>query len=261
MSFVDFAAFSFGFDGVRGVPMRLFLVRNWCGEFRSVMSDGSALRLHLHNRRGRIPASLGLKMVTGRLWREAAVDARTLACFGCGWPRVSTVRRFVNLLRRNGLGLLRRQCKLKYCPPRLICTGPQPATVRLDDRPADRQTHPQTGGLGGVEGLENAVRTCGVEARARVPTATSTPPAASVRVLISSSRLSSPRSPIASAAFMIRLRITCCSCTRSPSTDGKPVASSVCSATPCFSTSLRVRAMTSRMASFKSNRLLRGGAF
>src|SRR5207248_5553273 len=101
-------------------------------------------------------------------WRKAVVDARTLAFFGCGWPRVSTVRRFVNLLRRNGLVLLRRQCKLKYCPPWLICTGPQPATVRLDDRPADRQTHAQAGRLGGIESLENAVRTCGVQAWARV---------------------------------------------------------------------------------------------
>ena len=78
------------------------------------------------------------------------------------------LRRLVNLPRRNGLVLLWRQCKLKYCPPRLICTGPQPAAVRLDDRPADRQTHAQAGRLGGVKGLENAVRTYGVQARARV---------------------------------------------------------------------------------------------
>jgi hypothetical protein len=31
ISFVDFAAFLFDFDGVRCVLMRLFLVRNWCG--------------------------------------------------------------------------------------------------------------------------------------------------------------------------------------------------------------------------------------
>src|SRR5207253_8229548 len=77
--------------------------------------------------------------------------------------------RLVSLLHWNGLVPLWRQCRLKYCPPRLICTGPQLAAVRLDDRPADRQTHAQSGGLGGVEGLENAVRTCEVQARARVP--------------------------------------------------------------------------------------------
>jgi len=31
ISFVDFAAFSFDYDRVRCVLMRLFLVRNWCG--------------------------------------------------------------------------------------------------------------------------------------------------------------------------------------------------------------------------------------
>src|SRR6185369_1617443 len=92
----------------------------------------TAVHQHLHP----VVAWSG-RVSNGRFWREAVVDARTLTCLGFDWPRVSTVRRFVNLLRRNGLDLLRRQCKLKYCPPWLICTGPQPATVRLDDRPAD----------------------------------------------------------------------------------------------------------------------------
>jgi hypothetical protein len=31
IAFVDFAAFSFEVDRVRGVSLALFLVRNWCG--------------------------------------------------------------------------------------------------------------------------------------------------------------------------------------------------------------------------------------
>jgi hypothetical protein len=31
ISFVDFAAFSFGIDRVRRASLALFLVRNWCG--------------------------------------------------------------------------------------------------------------------------------------------------------------------------------------------------------------------------------------
>src|SRR5262249_6267795 len=80
-------------------------------------------------------------------------------------------------------------------------------------------------------------------------------------VLISNSRGPSLVPRMASTALMIKLSITCCSCTRSPWMSGKPSTSSVCTETPSFAASPRVISITSRIASFISKRSFRGGAF
>src|SRR4029077_7358667 len=49
------------------------------------------------------------------------------------------------------------QGELKYGAARFIGPCPQPAPVGIDDRPADRQPHPRSVGLGGVESPENAL--------------------------------------------------------------------------------------------------------
>jgi hypothetical protein len=45
---------------------------------------------------------------------------------------------------------------------------PEPPAVRLDDRPADRQPHPHTGGLGGEEGAEQPIDVVGGDSHAGV---------------------------------------------------------------------------------------------
>jgi hypothetical protein len=47
-----------------------------------------------------------------------------------------------------------RQTKSKRCARAIICLGPQPAAMRLDDRAADRQAQAQAMRFGRVEGLE-----------------------------------------------------------------------------------------------------------
>src|SRR2546426_3967272 len=47
-------------------------------------------------------------------------------------------------------------------------SGPYLAPVRFDDRTADRESHAHAAGLGGVEGVEQAVHTLRVQARARI---------------------------------------------------------------------------------------------
>jgi hypothetical protein len=69
--------------------------------------------------------------------------------------------------------------------------------------------------------------------------------------LISKSRDASPTPVIASIPLMIRLRITCCSWTRSPWISGKPSAKSVRTETPCFTASPRVSSTTSRIAALR----------
>jgi len=49
------------------------------------------------------------------------------------------------------------QGELKYRASKLIRIRPQPAPVSIDDGPADRQPHPHSAGLRGVEGIENAL--------------------------------------------------------------------------------------------------------
>jgi DNA-binding NtrC family response regulator len=52
----------------------------------------------------------------------------------------------------------RGQGELKYGPPRLIGTHPQPASMTIDDGLANRKPHPNSAGLGGVEGFENSLK-------------------------------------------------------------------------------------------------------
>src|SRR2546427_13198048 len=47
-------------------------------------------------------------------------------------------------------------------------SGPYLSPVRFDDRTADRESHAHAAGLGGVEGVEQAVHTLRVQARARI---------------------------------------------------------------------------------------------
>src|SRR5262245_38592979 len=47
-------------------------------------------------------------------------------------------------------------------------SSPYLAPVRFDDRPADRESHAHAAGLGGVEGVEQAVHTLRVQSRTRI---------------------------------------------------------------------------------------------
>jgi hypothetical protein len=97
---------------------------------------------------------------------------------------------------------------------------------------------------GGDSSLQ--VRLSGFNPGPESRTATSTPSGACALVPISNSRDPSLTSPIASIAFMIKLRTICCSWMRSPRMAGKPFASPICSETPFCSNSLRVTSMTSK---------------
>ena len=57
------------------------------------------------------------------------------------------------------------QGELKYGASRLIRVCPQPAPMGIDDGPADRQPHPHSAGLRGVESLENALEMFRINAR------------------------------------------------------------------------------------------------
>src|SRR5271170_7285926 len=50
-----------------------------------------------------------------------------------------------------------RQGELKYSAARFIRLCPQPAPMGIDDRRANRQSHPHSAGLRGVKRLENAI--------------------------------------------------------------------------------------------------------
>ena len=52
---------------------------------------------------------------------------------------------------------LGRQLDVSRDPPVGVAGHPDPSTVRVDDRPADRQPHAEPSGLGGDEGLEDAL--------------------------------------------------------------------------------------------------------
>ena len=82
--------------------------------------------------------------------------------------------------------------------------------MRFDDRAADRQPHPQTAGLGRVERLKDALEARRRQPRARIADRDEHAVRVGLAVLISNSRDLSATSLMASMAFMIRLRITCC---------------------------------------------------
>jgi hypothetical protein len=58
-----------------------------------------------------------------------------------------------------------RQGELKYGPAWCIHVCPQPAPMGIDDRSTDRQSHPYSARLRGVESLENAIETIRINAR------------------------------------------------------------------------------------------------
>ena len=143
----------------------------------------------------------------------------------------------------------------------MFALGPQPSTMRFDDRAADRQAEPQTGRFGRIEGIEKALQSHRRQSRPESRTATCTASDSVFSVLISTSRGASFIPLIASMALMVKLRITCCSCTRSPSIGGKPSASCVRTETPFFIASPCVRATTSRTASLIATVSFRGRCF
>ena len=80
------------------------------------------------------------------------------------------------------------QGELKYSAARFIRLCPQPAPMGVDDRPADRQPHPHSAGLRGVESLENALEMSGSMPGPESHTATRTPTVWVCSVLINNSR-------------------------------------------------------------------------
>src|SRR6266576_5180955 len=77
--------------------------------------------------------------------------------------------RLVNRLKRtHEYVLCAGQRELKYGAARFIRLCPQPAAMGVDDGPADRQPHPRSAGLGGVESLENALEMRRIDARPRI---------------------------------------------------------------------------------------------
>src|SRR5712691_6848113 len=72
---------------------------------------------------------------------------------------VSRLKRIPELLFHSGQG------ELKYGAARFIRICPELPPVGIDDRPADRQPHPNSAGLRGVESLENALEMFRTNAR------------------------------------------------------------------------------------------------
>src|SRR5262245_33863203 len=60
------------------------------------------------------------------------------------------------------------QGELKYSTARLVCLCPQPASMGVDDRPADRQPHSRSAGFGRVECLKNALAMPRIKARSGI---------------------------------------------------------------------------------------------
>ena len=118
--------------------------------------------------------------------------------------------------RVRGQLLLDRQREPKDSAVGLVRGGPYPSPVSFDDRTADRESHAHAAGLGRVECVERRSRLSGFSPGPESCTSTSTPFDASSAVLIINSRDPSLTSLIASTALTIKLRITCCSWTRSP---------------------------------------------
>jgi hypothetical protein len=101
------------------------------------------------------------------------------------------------------------QGELKYGAARFIRRCPQPAPMGVDDGPANRQPHPCSAGLCGVEGLENAIEMFRMDARPGIAHCHKDAGVV-LPVLINSSRGPVSLDPIASTAFSSRFRTTCC---------------------------------------------------
>ena len=104
-----------------------------------------------------------------------------------------------------------RQSELKYCAPRSIDVRPQPTTVGGDDGPADRQPHPNSAGLCGVEGLEHPLELVRIHAGSGIVHRDQISLVWPCSVLIDNCRAPSSTELIASTEFRIKLRTTCCS--------------------------------------------------
>ena len=87
---------------------------------------------------------------------------------------------------------------------------PQPAPVGFDDGSADRQTHSNSAGFRGVESFENTLEIFRINARPRIANRDDVPFVSLCLVLISNSRAPASIEAIASTAFRIKLRTTCC---------------------------------------------------
>jgi len=130
----------------------------------------------------------------------------------------------------------------------------------FDDRVTNRQPHAEAVRLGRVERIEDAL---GIGLRQPGPeshTVTSTPSVSILLVLIKHSRVSAPTSLIASIAFMIRFRITCCNWTLSPRMCGSPSDGCIFTKTLFSDIAARVNLTTPKIASFTSKLSFCAGA-
>src|SRR6516165_5664483 len=69
--------------------------------------------------------------------------------------RVCAVQKIRHHPSNSGVGRSGRQGELKHGAPGLIGTYPQAAPVAVDDGATDREPHPNSAGLRGVEGFKN----------------------------------------------------------------------------------------------------------
>src|ERR1700737_2416084 len=88
---------------------------------------------------------------------NAGRSSRAASSLGCPRPGRPP------LLARSGLRG-HRQGEVERCAGSAIAGGPYPPAVGLDDRAADRQTHPHAVGLGGEESVEQAMHAVFIDA-------------------------------------------------------------------------------------------------
>src|SRR5262245_5371317 len=106
---------------------------------------------------GRAPWEMGSSVTFVNRWMNSVSHS----VFG----RLS---RPVNRLRRNERSFGAGQGELKYRTPRLVCIRPQPTPMGVDDRSTDRQPHPRSARLRGVERLENVLQIRRIDARSGI---------------------------------------------------------------------------------------------
>jgi hypothetical protein len=131
----------------------------------------------------------------------------------------------------------------------------------FDDRAADREAHAHPVGLRRVEGFKETRQALRAQPRAGIPHRDAHAPRLDTRGADVQFAVAVLTPLIDWMALTIKFNITCCSCTRSHWMRGNSPASCVPTVTPVLSASLRVRAVTSRIAALRSTTSFRGGAF
>ena len=112
-------------------------------------------------------------------------------------------------------------------------THNRPPCASMIERQIDRPM-PKPLGLGRVEGLEQPLDGSQEPAPDLIPHRDEHAIRFGLAVVMNNSRGPSATAPIAWTALTMRLRTTCCNCTRSPSMSGKPSKSAVCTDVPFF---------------------------